>query len=222
MRRADVQLLLAYEARTGESVASWHVRGLWDKNKERVESDTDAHELSAAMRSLQDVYLRCLFALRTAGRTRFLTTLLRPDFAYCEHTFIGLDPGRLTFDSYETAEVRTPLRQSLVRRSVRIALDELPQYVEKTVEERKLRSGFEDVAAALIEQLVELASEIPMTEIDDAWQSVAESDDEDSIREVEMGPLLEIPSPDPASDKKLRDFLEERLYEIGASLNLFP
>ncbi len=138
MSLEDVKRLVEYEASSGESVASWQVRGLWDANKKRVRSNQQAAELSALMRGLQDAYLRLLYRLLLAGESRLLVSLLNPDYAYFTHTFEDLDESKLTFARVESVEVKTPLRESLARRSVRIALEELKLYAEKGVADRKL------------------------------------------------------------------------------------
>lgn len=221
MREADVKRLLEYERSTGDSVASWHVRGLWDRNKDHVQSDADAADLSAAMRALQDVYLRCLFALMQAGRIRFLTTLLAPQYAFFKHSFEGLDTGWLTFEACITTPERTPLRASLARRSVRIALDELTAYMNKQPSERKLRPVFEPYIPQLIAEIVGAFNSIPMTELDQEWCNVQASGLDDPSRERAIGLLMAKPSPDPATDERVRELLETKLYDLGDSMDLF-
>ncbi len=221
MRKADVDRLRRYEHRSGESVASWGVRGLWDRNKEKVRTDAQANELSATMRALQDVYLRCLFALKEAGRVRFLVTLLSPQYAFFSHEFVRLDRGALTFDSVRSTRVRTPLRASLACRSVRIALDELTAYSEKQPTERKLRNRFEPALETMIEEVTHILAGLPMTKLDYLWIRVAGADLDDSEREGEIASLMRFASPDRNGDRRLRSFLETRLYQIGASADLF-
>ena len=220
MRQADVDRLLHYERETGESVASWHVRGLWDNFKYRVHSDAEANELSALMRALQDVYLRCLFALKEAGRVRFLVTLLGPDYAFFKHEFVGLDRARLTFDTYMTTSENTPLRRSLACRSIRIALDELTAYASKPPLERRLRAVFEPYVQPLIAEILTEASFMPMTDLDEQWRTIVDPEINVASREREIGRLMEADSPDPDNDELLRELLETRLWELGESVDV--
>lgn len=221
MRLSDVQHLIAYEERTGESVVSWHVRGLWDANKTGVTDDASAAELSAIMRALQDLYLRCLYALAYEDRVRFLITLLGPEYAYYSHEFIGLDPATLQFDEVISTFTRTTGRESLARRSVRIALDELNAYARKELSDRKLRALFESSVEPLIEELLTVAASRPFTRADKRWALVASPDGlRPEAREAEVGDLLELESPDLEGDDILRKLLESRLEEIGSAVVL--
>lgn len=134
----DIKALQAFEAKSTLSVASWQVRGLWDRAKIYVTDDNQALQLSNAMRSLQDYYLRMLHDLYERGLSLFLTCFLNPEDALYEVVFTGLDPSTLEYTSYVKNLQPTNLRRSLQARIVRIAFDSLVAYSGKDLSKRKL------------------------------------------------------------------------------------
>jgi Alw26I/Eco31I/Esp3I family type II restriction endonuclease len=226
MRAADVALLIAYEEQTGDSAASWQVRGLWDAHKESLTSDREAEELSAYMRGMQDAFLRVLHQLLVAREAQFLASLLGPRYAFYTHEFDGLDPSKLTFESVKTEKVATPLRSSLACRSVRIAFEELKAYVAKNVEARKIKTVFHTPTRELGQAVVEFASELDRSKLDDEWDElVAEIGSSDEVADAkitrEIAWLLD--SKDPISSRKnqkLKDLLTTGFSRVGADTPL--
>jgi Alw26I/Eco31I/Esp3I family type II restriction endonuclease len=191
MSLEDVKFLRNYETRTGEIVVGWQVKSLWEANKYLVKSDADAKALSTAMREMQDWYLRILYDLLTAGRARFLRTLLSPEFAFFDVTFEGLDVAQLTFRSYSKVAIARSQRQSLAARSVRIAFEELALYAGKGRLRRKLSSlflgGWESGAA----EIVRLARDGPVTNLDRKWSKAILGKHSREKREVLIAKLLQ-------------------------------
>lgn len=146
MRARDVSFLLSYERLTGESVASWAVRPLWNSFKSNVTTDEQAAELSSSMRAVHHHYLILLYDLLRHGQTRFLTSLIETQRAFVDVEFVGLDPGLLTFDGVISTPNNSDYRQGLAKRIVRIAVTELVRYNKK--EGRKLRTDFDTYFAA--------------------------------------------------------------------------
>lgn len=206
MTHGDVQTLLEYEKRSGDSAASWQVRGIWDKFKNTIKTDEQAKELSAHMRAVQDCYLRCLHALGEAGAARFLRTLLHPEYAHYAHHFKGLDTGLLTFDSVQKVPVNTSGRSSLASRSVRIAFTDLVDYVAKSKGQRRLRPGYSQACMSLIERVVAYARALPTTPLDSEWDEVFRASVTDDQRE-EMIKKAEVPSTS-VTDLKLKTFMQ--------------
>ncbi len=131
MSASDVHALIGYEQNTGDSVASWQVRGLWDANKDRIQSSEQAKILSTAMRTLEDYYLRVLYSLDNAEKTYFLVSLLSPESAFFDVEFVNLDPTTFTFDAVIKTERVSTGRHSLADRIIRIAFGELQIYSTK-------------------------------------------------------------------------------------------
>jgi Alw26I/Eco31I/Esp3I family type II restriction endonuclease len=191
----DVKHLVEYEKRTGESVASWQVRSLWDHYKNLVVTDRDAKELSDYMRALQDFYLRTLFALFEAGYSEYLMTLLHPEFALFDIKFENLDSGKLTFDSYTKTPVTTKLRSSLPNRAIRIAFEELEIYQKKPLLDRKVRKVYMDSNANLILQLVTEAQKVELDARCKEWDRVMKSQLTKETREGRIATLRETTTP---------------------------
>ena len=141
----DVSLLLQYERDNSDSVASRQVRAHWDKFKNLVSSDNHTKSLSNSLRSLQDMYLRILWELHVSGNTRFVATILKPEYALLDFEFTGLDSEKLTYVSVKEISAATKLRKSLASRIVRIAFDSLKEYVSKGVRNRNMvRRDFDE------------------------------------------------------------------------------
>lgn len=190
LSKQDVARLLKYEEDSGESAAGWHIRGCWDARKRRITSDSLAAALSTDLRTIQDVYLRVLERLLREGNARFLVTLLNPDCAFYDHTFLDLDPTNLTYSGVITTRVESLGRTSLARRSVRIAFDELRTYVEKPVERRRLRGELVALLESLSNKVSNLASVTPKDELDQAWNAAVAPEISVEDREKQIGSLL--------------------------------
>lgn len=166
---SDVKVLIEYEKRTGESVASWQVQPLWDKYKSIVKSDRDAKELSDFMRAVQDFYLRTLYSLFENGYSEFLVTILHPEYALFKVQFKDLDSSNLTFSSFTKTPVNTKLRSSLSNRIIRIAFEELLVYQDKSIVDRKVRKFYVDNFSDKIDEIVGEARKIPASQSIKIW-----------------------------------------------------
>lgn len=133
----NVLSLLDYEEKTGETVASWQVRVLWDTVKESVQDDNMVKILSNYMRAMQDYYLRALAYIASLGHYEFLSSYLHPEYAHYAVKFIGLNPSSLIFTKYKKTLAISNGSRSLAARSVRIAFEELFEYCAKTTAQRK-------------------------------------------------------------------------------------
>lgn len=208
MRASDIEFLIRYENNTGQSVASWQVRSYWDIVKNSAETDDAAKLVSSAMRSLQDIYLRILHDLLEIGKARFLSLLLNPDYAFYDHTFVGLDTSTFAFTSVSSTTVRTPLRQSLARRSVRIAFEELRKYSTKPIANRKLQrfvqASYPDLKARIIEESRNL-EEVTVYE---SWDNAVAESKSIEERENLIGALIGSTQVMSAPELAYRQFLE--------------
>jgi len=169
--KTDVDRLIHCEKKTGESVSSWQVQSMWDRNKLLVRNDADAKELSDWMRAMQDYYIRALYAMYAAGNVRFLTLFLHPELAGFNVVFTGLDRSDLTFKRYKKTPVESKLRNSLASRSIRISFEELEVYAKKGIDDRKVRKKLVKENKDLIEELLKEASKMKKNEIYEKWNA---------------------------------------------------
>lgn len=221
MSAQDVSTLIAYERTSGDSAASWQVRALWDGAKYSVAADAQAVALSSAMRSQQDVHLRTLADLLEDGRTRFLCSLLSPEFAFYDHEFIDLDTSNFTFREVRSIKVKaSPLRKSLARRSVRIAFDELRNYSSKPADKRRLQAQIVEQQGPISRRMRRVAAEVlggvgenPL------WRSVADARLSPDERESAIEQLLFEPSPSPLQDAELRAALGREMDNLGMGIS---
>jgi len=175
LRLDDIAILLEYEKRTGESVASWQVRELWDRYKHKIETDAQAKELSDFMRSLQDFFLRTLFELYKAGYSEFLSTLLHPEYAFFKVKFEDLNTGTFQYSGYTKIPIDTKLRNSLANRVIRIAFEELKIYNQKGILSRKVRKYFHQAFLDLQKELVQKAKEVKIDAVGSEWNNLMKS-----------------------------------------------
>lgn len=217
---SDVQILLAYERATGESVASWQVSAHWDKYKNIVSDDNQTKAFSNSLRSLQDMYLRTLWDLFNSGNSRFLATILKPEYALDEFVFENLDPGTLTFSKVSAYKKITNLRKSLAARTVRIAFEALAEYASKPIERRKMvRSDFQD-NQHLIASAVQKISKLRNAE-DDAWNEVMHSSLSAAQKEQKIASLFLLHKvPQHAEDENCRAILQGVFDQIGKAAEI--
>ncbi len=173
MRLDDVWLLIGYEDSAEVSVASAHVRAIWDSLKLDVKSDQDAERLSTLMRAAQDVYLRGLALLLEAGAVHEVVSGMRTGLAYNDYTFTDLDPSKLSFTSVEVStRASTDVgRSKLARRSVRIAVESLREYQLKGIEGRRLHKVTSVAWSELEPRLRAALASYERSELDGAWAS---------------------------------------------------
>ena len=221
MSAHDVSALIAYEKWSDDSAASWHVRALWDGVKGSVASDAQAVALSSVMRSQQDVYLRTLADLLEDGHSRFLCSLLSPEFAFYDHEFVDLDPSTFSFREVRSKKVEaSPLRKSLARRSVRIALEELRNYASKPADRRRLQAQIVDRQHSISQRARKAASELLGGVAENVlWLSVADPKTPVDEREEAIERLLLEPSPSPHQDAELRAVLGGEMDKLGLEIS---
>lgn len=216
----DINRLIAYEEQTGESAASWQVRAHWDKYKNLIRDDEDAKALSNSLRSLQDMYLRVLHALHSAGKTRFIATLLKPEYALQEFSFSGLDAGALTFESVAVSQNSSNLRRGFCARTVRIAVDSLSEYSSKTIDQRKMvRADHDDnerTIAAALEAIIATQSAG-----DEEWAKVFKQELSNELRENQiLALLLDNSVPKCDTDENNRARLVDLFDSIGQDASI--
>jgi Alw26I/Eco31I/Esp3I family type II restriction endonuclease len=190
MRKSDVEILIKHEQETGDSVASWQVRSLWDLNKVFVKTDADAEELSAAMRSLQDEFFRFLGIVLKAGFVHYLASLLNPDVVMYDAVFDDPDPATFKYKSVAKKHVDTSLRRGRRLRVVRIAFESLDEYLKKGREQRSLRPDFHELSKADRADLTCFLGGVSCTELDAQWATAttpqANVSRDEMHRQIEM------------------------------------
>nr|AAS09914.1 BsmBI restriction endonuclease [Geobacillus stearothermophilus] len=195
----DVKELLKYENYTGDSVASWQVRALWDNCKHLVKNDDDSKLLSNLMRSLQDYYLRSLYKLFSNGFAHLLSYFLTPEYAHYKITFEGLNTSTLEYERYYKTFKKTKSTSSLAARIVRIAFEELEIYNSKDINERKLIKFDTSSWEKDFENIISYATKnLSLDEEASKWNKVLTDKNLSSTEK----------------DKKISSLLEDKNYEV--------
>jgi len=126
----DVKILITDE-KSGDKVISWHSKYIWNKLKNRINSDNDALNLSKAMRFNLHNVLSLLSIIKERGHIDFLKQRLKPEYSFFDYKFENFHPLRLN----ELKIIKTPLdsknKQKNAERYVRISLDSLDDYKQK-------------------------------------------------------------------------------------------
>lgn len=221
MRASDIEFLVSYEERTGQSVASWQVRSYWDIVKTSTKTDDAAKHVSSAMRGVQDIYLRILHDLLEVGKARFLSLLLHPEYAFYDHKFEGLDTSTFTYTSVSSTTVRTPLRQSLARRSVRIAFEELRKYSTKSIADRKLQGFVQATYPGLKARIIEESKILAAETVYESWDNaIAESKSSEECEKL-IGELIGPTQVVSALELAYRRFLETEFANLADQISSF-
>jgi len=222
MSVSDVSTLVDYEKRTGDSVASWQVRGLWDTNKSRVRSAEDAKTLSDAMRALEDCFLRYAKRLLDQENAHFLLGFLSPQWAFNDVEFTGLDRALLSFEGFQLTKVENQGRQSTASRAVRIAFESLREYSSKSPADRKVSKRFFE---AKKEQLALLANELAKCKLSKHakdWNVVIHADIPAEQRQEAIWQLLQVDLRSNVDDyAQLRTKMKQLFQQIGTEAEVF-
>jgi len=173
----DVKLLLKYEKDNNVSVASWQVQSIWDKNKSNVCDALTARELSNLMRAFEDVFLRTMNLIKEKGHAYFLACQLSPENAFYDIQFEDLNDASLTFASVKKIPNTSKLRYSMAARAIRIAFEELENYVEKDIAVRKVTSRIYDAHWERIESAVNALFSSKLNPHEEKWNNSINSRD---------------------------------------------
>lgn len=168
----DIRRLIQFEEQSGASAMSWYSRAFWDSRKNSIATNRSAVDLSHALRSRQDIYLRCLEVLRQGGQYAFLRSLLQPECALYSHEFIDLDTSSFVYQRVETHYSPTKLRLSLASRSTRIALGSLIDYSQKPSLRRKKAADLNEQVERVLARHLALDPTGLAIEGNSAWSGV--------------------------------------------------
>ncbi|MFW3615535.1 Alw26I/Eco31I/Esp3I family type II restriction endonuclease [Billgrantia antri] len=156
MTLADVTDLIAAES-SGEEVASWHAKPLWDLRKSAVTSEELALRMSKMLRDNQRAAMHMLVEVFRTGHLTFLASLLGLEHANYHVEFENLRVERFipVFDAVKHTPRLTKYAAEQKARRLRIGLEALRAYGEKEnrhasiIPEIALRGGVIHPAASL-------------------------------------------------------------------------
>jgi hypothetical protein len=171
------------------------------------------------MRSIQDLYLRILHDLLEDGNARFLSLLLHPNYAFYDHTFENLDTSTFLYSAVSTKLVKTPLRESLARRSVRIAFEELRKYSSKSITDRKLQRFVQTNYLELTERIKKESKNLPVGTADEQWNKAVEESETIEERERIIGGLITQTQIYSDSDRRFKRCLETEFTNLAKELS---
>ncbi len=128
----DVRHLIAAEA-SGEQVASWYCKALWDWRKGSVVDEETALRLSKLLRDNRHTLMRVLERIADAGHLTFLATFLGLDCAKYSVEFVNLRvENHLTrFNQLVHSPRLTKYAVEQQARRLRVAFDVLRDYIGK-------------------------------------------------------------------------------------------
>lgn len=127
LRREDVKKIIELES-DDVSVASRHIRTLWDECKHEVDTESDANELKQLLRNNQHQYLWVIEQLRQKEAIGPLISLLNLEESQWRYDFVEVDPGFLNYEEI-SREKRSKKRElNRASSSTRVAFESLIEY----------------------------------------------------------------------------------------------
>lgn len=146
MTLSDVQELIKAES-TGEEVASWYAKHLWDLCKNMVNDNDDALRLSRMLRDNRHCAMRLLYNVLHNEHYLFLLSLL--NLQYADNKYEIIEDTISCDNHFYTASFKSVPATSLYvfeqkARKVKVAFEELEKYASK-----EHRNGLEVKSRAL-------------------------------------------------------------------------
>jgi Alw26I/Eco31I/Esp3I family type II restriction endonuclease len=132
MSLADVAELREWE-KNGINVVSWHTAYVWNCLKDRPKNNREAKTVSRLMRTNLHYVITLLGKIAEGGHDKFLVEkFLHPEYAFYSVDFEGFDPATGNYDRIikQRGNIRQYSRNA--ERYVRISLESLDQYMEKS------------------------------------------------------------------------------------------
>lgn len=118
---------------SGEDVASWYCRSLWELRKGSVHDNETALRLSKLLRDNRHTFMRLLERIADAGHFVFLTTFLGLKYARKNVEFVnlGVEDHITRFDDLVYTDRVTKYAVEQQARRLRVAFAALREYVQK-------------------------------------------------------------------------------------------
>ena len=130
MSKKDIDNLKKDE-KNGDNVVSNHAKTVWDLLKNSIKNDEMALQVSKIMRVNQHQYLMMLSKIKNAGHSKFLTSLLHPEYAKNRYKIIGFKGTDFSYEKLDVSIRQDTYSNSLEKRMMRISLDALDEYSSK-------------------------------------------------------------------------------------------
>lgn len=148
----DIKQLISDE-KNGEQVISWHTKPLWDKLKNKINTEDKALLLSKVMRLHLHNVLLILSDIYEKNHMKFLLSFLHPEYSFYDHRFPNFNPMDKNTYIPITKECSSANKESNARRYVRISFEELSNYKEK--DNRKVKNILNDTIKDYLKVLYE-------------------------------------------------------------------
>ncbi len=163
----DVKTLIE-EEQAGATVASFQIKELWDKCKNKVTSDEDAGKLSKLLRVNQHYFLLLLKEIYDLGRPELLLMFLHPELAEEKIEFGGLNGSDFSFERIIRIHRADTYSKSKAARMIRIAYDSLDDYASK--EKRNIHEVPEEIELSARKEVIDTALAISKSESEEDQQ----------------------------------------------------
>lgn len=147
---SDVRQLIRDE-NNGEKVISWHTKPLWNKLKNKIDTEEKALLLSKVMRLHLHNVLLILSEVYEHGYKDFLRTYLHPEYSYYDHKFPKFNPMDKRTYTPVTKECSSANKKSNARRYIRISFEELKKYKDK--DNRKVKNVINNSIQGYLKEL---------------------------------------------------------------------
>ncbi len=130
----DVTVLLQDEK--NEQIVSWHSQFIWDKLKNKVNTDKDAIKLSDFMRKNLHHVLIIFSMIDEEGYKSFLESFLNPKYSYFDYKFEGFNYKTGGYEKVISKKITGKNQENNTKRYYRVAFEKLQEY--KEIDNRKV------------------------------------------------------------------------------------
>jgi len=131
MTLKNVEMLLSDEKR-GEQVVSWHSKFLWDKLKNKIETESMAKKASSIMRENMHYILASLNIIHHyQNGDEYLLSLLHPEYVKYKYKITNFNPLALDKMKIEKTVSIASTKTKSKKRYIEISFEELKKYNEK-------------------------------------------------------------------------------------------
>lgn len=154
LNQKDVQTLIK-EEKMGIPVASFQIKVLWEKCKNKINSNDDAGKLSKLLRINQHYYLLLLKEIYDLGHPELLLIFLHPELAEEKIEFVGLNGSNFSFEKIIRTRRADTYSKSKAARMIRIAYDSLDDYASK--EKRNIHEVPKEIELSSREKVIAVA-----------------------------------------------------------------
>jgi len=155
MSYEDVQRLIEDE-KNGDEVVSWHSKYIWNRLKNKINSQQDAIKLSKLMRANLHHVLILFSKISESGFDRYLGKYLHPEYSFVDYKFLDFHPMSGPKEILEKS-LDSKNKEKNAKRYLRIAFESIEEY--KSIENRNTKIWSSSLIDNQVTELIKLLTD---------------------------------------------------------------